>query len=266
MDNEKELTPHAVDLPEGTSERFGNIDILKNVCFALIGPTGKGKSYAMREWCYLNRNRFTDCIVVSKSAKFNHYWDPHVPTRKIFADFDETLMKLVRNEQQKKLDTIARVRPDLDFDGRRKACATLVILDDIVSDHQFVYSPAMLEFMYQGRHMGVFFLLSMQYGKAVKPGFRDQLGRVAVINGVSREALRGLYESHGVSCSHEREFADTARKVLGEKYQMLLIEKDESSDDPRQSMFRYKCKDVRFHPEILTFKMCISIPGYWPDK
>lgn len=167
--NEQEITydPLEVELACLDIEK----DILDDFTVVIVGRRRSGKTFLARWLMYHLKHRFPAGVVIT-GTKLNKYWQNYVPSEFVtdIEDIGDTLSSVYQRQ------TIIREHPELGIDPR-----FFIILDDVMSDKYRVrFSKQLSKAFTDGRHYGIFTLITCQDPFGIGPDLRENADLVIV--------------------------------------------------------------------------------------
>ena len=163
---------------------------LDNICVA-FGKRRTGKTWIMRYLLFLLHTNFYHGLVIT-NTKFNGFWQNYFPKQVIHAKYSDELMKNFL-ALQKKLKKYAEEHPEknINYWG-------VVVLDDVVADHHIRYSDTLHELFYNGRHYGLFVMITSQYLFGLPPGLRANADHVFILQQSQKRQREQCFEDYGL--------------------------------------------------------------------
>jgi len=183
-------------------------DVLDDFTVVVIGRRRSGKSFFARWFMYHLRHRFP-CGIVITGTKLNRFWTKYVPDKFVYdiEEINEVLPRVYRRQE------LIKNNPQLGIDPR-----FFIILDDVMSDKYRVRFSVMLSKAFtDGRHYGVFTLITCQDPFGIGPDLRENADLVVTFrqNQESRKEAISLNYLDAITDKHKRlEFLwNTTRKI-----------------------------------------------------
>ena len=139
-------------------------DILDDFTIVIIGRRRSGKSFMARWIMYHLKHRFRAGIVIT-GTKLNKFWQNYVPSEFV-VDIEEIAGAL---ESVYERQRIIKEHPEYGIDPR-----FFIILDDVMADKYKVrFSKQLSRAFTDGRHYGVFTLITCQDPFGIGPDLRE---------------------------------------------------------------------------------------------
>jgi hypothetical protein len=132
-----------------------------------FGKRREGKTYAMR-WILHNKRHMYPRGYVFTNTKINGFWQQMVPEAKVFNGYSPGIMDQI-TESQKALIEWMQKHPDQAQDVNPYI---FIVMDDCISQ-DLHHAEQLKNVFYNGRHLKMFLLISLQFAKGIPPGFRE---------------------------------------------------------------------------------------------
>lgn len=190
MPKNKEIKQVGIKLEKFNLERIQN-----NKIIVMVGSRGRGKSTILLDYLYHNQDiPFATCIAPTDS--YNMTFSPHIPSRFIFSEYTPELvagflkrqMQLKNKQQEARLGMGDPAYKDVD-------CRGILIMDDCLAANKNWTSDAGLRWIFfNGRHVNITFILTMQYQLGIKPAYRANIDWVFLCKENKRIERKKLWE------------------------------------------------------------------------
>jgi len=131
----------------------------------IIAKRGSGKSFLMRDICFLRRH-IPRGIVVSGTEFVNAYYQKFIPLSYIYRSFDGAKIEAILDAQAKLIKKMGGMKPENEL---------FIILDDVLGDPETFKSNAVKRLFFDGRHYNVTLFILIQDSIALKPAFRTNI-------------------------------------------------------------------------------------------
>jgi hypothetical protein len=136
---------------------------------AFFGKRREGKSFAMRWILYHMRDRFPRGYVFT-NTKINGFWQEFVPEKYVFNGYSEAVMAKIIASQES-IVTWMQKNP---CEAKQVNPYIFVVLEDCMNQ-DLHHQELLKSLFYNGRHLKMFLLISLQYARGVPPGFRENV-------------------------------------------------------------------------------------------
>lgn len=197
-----------------------------------VGKTNTGKSVLCADILYHKRH-IEDGIVMSATEAVNHYWSQFVPDTFIFNSFDLSRVVQLLNRQLKRLEKLPR--------GSTPP-VTFLILDDCMYDKKIMKSDVMRFLFMNGRHLGIFLCVTLQYVMDILPDIRTNVDYVFVLRENSIQNRVKLYNTFFGAFPTYDDFS-RAMDACTEEFGCLVISNVSRSNKLDEFVYWYRAKE-----------------------
>ena len=241
-------------------EKFDMNRVRSDQVIVLIGKRNTGKSFLARD--ILSHHADIPCgMIVSPTERANKFFSSFIPDVFIHENLENpnTLSNFVRR-QEKAVAKSNGEDSDDEFGGGGGGGGgqfdprAFLILDDCMYDNAWVKDKSIRQIFYNGRHIKMMFLITMQYPLGITPNLRTNIDYVFILRDSNVSNQRRIYENYaGIFPTF-----DVFRQVYlecTENYEALVIDNTTQSNKLQDVVFYYKA--VQPPP----FRMCDDL--YW---
>lgn len=204
----EELMHYSDQLP-----KFDPSEIELDSTIVLFGKRNTGKSFYTRYLFSILRRYFPYGYVVTRT-KHNGFWQQHLPESKIFNKYYPSLVDYLF-EQQKERIRDPTINPYI-----------FLVLDDIVSDKSLRYDPALTKLFYEGRHYGIFLVITSQYAFGLPPGIRANTDYVVIFTQQQQRQKKALSEDYADDFEFRDEFYAMLSKYTRDNMALIIAQRD----------------------------------------
>jgi len=203
---------------------MNNFTIL-NKTVGLIAKRNSGKSCLLKYLVEAERHKFARLYVICPTEKINRFYSDIVDDECIFDNYDEKWVEKLIN----KMTMINSNKP------QKERKNVLLILDDIVSDHNFHQSPTLKKLFIRGRHINIGIILTFQYLNLIPPTARNNLDYLFAgqMNKQSVDLLISEFISGDIS---KEQFLKMFNRCTRD-YNFLVINNNSVKDDDLNSIY-----------------------------
>tara|TARA_R100001163_G_scaffold63272_1_gene54915 strand:+ start:3758 stop:4684 length:927 start_codon:yes stop_codon:yes gene_type:complete len=222
-----------------------------NKCIIFIGKRGTGKSILVLD--YLRHNQDLPIgTCVSPTEEFNKTFSGKIPQMFIHEEFTPELLEKFVHRQK-----IITKRKQNDSAYRRVDHRAFLIFDDCLYDAKNWANDKNMRFIFMnGRHVGITFLLTMQYLLGIPPNLRANVDYIFICKETKTTIKKKLHQYYaGMFPTYEM-----FNQVLNEctkDYGCMVIDNTTGSDKLEDQVFWYKAKIDK----VNNFKLCD--PVFW---
>ncbi len=216
------------DIPDGS------------VC-AFIGKRKSGKSWAIRDMMYHKRD-ISIGLVVAGSEKVNPFFANFFPASYIESEYEEKTLDNIKLRQTK----IKRMqkRRENDPESRNLDTRFMLVFEDSLHDNKWTKSKQIKNIFMNGRHFGLFFILSMQYVIGIPPNLRTNIDYAFLFRDYSINNRRKLYDNFGGPINSFAMFCTLMDNL--DQYECLVICTDANKTQFRDQVMYFKAKKRQF--------------------
>jgi len=203
---------------------MNNFTIL-NKTIGLTAKRNSGKSCLLKYLVEAERHKFARLYVICPTEKINRFYSDIVDDECIFDNYDEKWVEKLIN----KMTMINSNKP------QKERKNVLLILDDIVSDHNFHQSPTLKKLFIRGRHINIGIILTFQYLNLIPPVARVNLDYLFAgqMNKQSVDLLISEFISGDIS---KEQFLKMFNRCTRD-YNFLVINNNSVKDDDLNSIY-----------------------------
>ena len=197
---------------------MNNFTIVNKIT-SLLAKRNSGKSVLLKHLVEAERHKFSKIYVICPTEKINRFYSDIVDDECIFDSYDEKWVDKLIN----KMTEINSNKPT------KERKNVLLILDDLVSDHNFHQSPSFKKIIIRGRHINIAIILTFQYLNLIPPTARTNLDTLFVgqMNKQSVDLLVSEFISGDIS---KEEFIKIYNRCTKD-YNFLVINNNSVKDD-----------------------------------
>lgn len=161
--------------------KYWNPAMMKDGAVVLIiGRRGSGKSTVAEDVLSYKRDTKRG-LCVSATERANRFWGKHIPACFIKHEWNENHVKSLFRMQKKVRQKLGETQP------------AFAIFDDLMFDRTFVRSKQTRKILMNGRHDGIFTLITAQYLMDVPPDLRANIDWVIVLKDNVRANREKIY-------------------------------------------------------------------------
>ena len=227
-------------------KKFDITSIDDDKVVVMIGKRNTGKSFLIKDLLYYN-NHFQLGTVISGTESANHFYRAMVPKMFIHDEFTDRVVENVVKRQKhvlKKKDEEERTYGQSSIDPK-----SFLILDDCLYDSSWTKNVNIRALFMNGRHLKMFFIISMQYPLGITPNLRTNIDYVFILreNIVANRKL--IYDNYAGMFPTFEVFCQVMDQCT-ENFECLVINNTTKSNKLEENVFWYKAST---HP---PFKIC----------
>lgn len=235
-------------------KKFDITQITDDKVVVMIGKRNTGKSFLIRDLLY----HHTDLpigTVISGTESANHFYGDMVPKVLIHDEYKAPIIDNAVKRQKMILKKINKENES--FRGMRKSQIdprAFVILDDCLYDSSWTKDINVRSMFMNGRHLKLFFIISMQYPLGIPPNLRTNIDYIFILRENIVANRKRIYDNYAGMFPTFEIFCQVMNQCT-ENYECLVIDNTTKSNKLEDTVFWYKADT---HGD---FKICL--PHYW---
>jgi hypothetical protein len=232
--------------------KFNPVNIKHDAVCIWIGKRRTGKSFSLKN-CLYHLRSFPTGVVISPTEMANTFFSKFIPNVLLYDEYEPGILERFV-ERQKKITM--QYKREISMYGRSDIDPrAFLILDDCMYDNKNWVNDRSIRYLFMnGRHIYVFFAITMQYALGIPPALRSNVDYVFIArenNIANREKLykqfAGMFPSFDVFCQ--------VMDQTTQNYEQLVIDNTiTESNHINDQVFWFKADNV-------DFKMCL--PQLW---
>jgi len=192
----------------------------------VIGKPGTGKSILIGSLLYNKRTLIPTGLIMSGTEDSNHYYQNIFPSTFIYNSLQTEKMKDFRSRQK----VANRYLPNP---------WSLLLLDDCTDTPATLRTPLFQDYMKNGRHWNILFIISLQYCMDVLPSIRTNIDGTFILRESNLKNRKSLYENYAGIIPTFKLFC-SLMDALTEDYTALYIHNAGKQNDWQECVFYYK--------------------------
>jgi len=207
---------HQLDIKEFKLNMIGN-----DSAIVVIAKRGSGKSFLCRD--LINHFRKYPCgIIISPTEQYEDYYSEFFPKAFIYDHYyPEILTKLFARQIK-----IKEKNKELKKIGKRIDRRVFIIMDDcLASSGSWKHDVGIRTLMFNGRHIGITYILTMQYPLGVMPDLRNNFDYVFLLADDVRSNQERIYKHYAGIFPDFYAFYDVYRELTSDFGCMVLVNK-----------------------------------------
>jgi hypothetical protein len=159
-------------------KKFDITNIRNDNVVVLIGKRGTGKSFLVKDLLYYH----TDLpigTVVSGTESANRFYGDFIPNAFIHEEVDPQLVENVITRQKLVMKKLNKEKGT--YGSSRIDPRSFIILDDCLYDSSWAKDKNIRSIFMNGRHLKLFFIITMQYPLGIPPNLRTNIDYVFIL-------------------------------------------------------------------------------------
>lgn len=192
----------------------------------VIGKPGTGKTTLITDIIYHMKHLAPVASVFSGTEDSNGYYRKMFPSLFVYNEYDETVIK----------DFIRRQKYARKYSDNPRA----ILLIDDCTDKPSVFTTPTMQYIYKnGRHLDMFYILSLQYCMDIKPVIRTNIDYTFILRETNMKNRKSLFENYAGVLGDFDLFNQVMDQVT-EDYTALVIKNNGLSNEIKDNVFWYK--------------------------
>lgn len=215
---------------------MANVGDGKNCVF--IGKKKTGKSVLVLDYLWHNRS-IPMGMVISETDRYNLTFQPHVPSRFIYEEFNADLLKQFMTRQKK---IKARCKSSKKKYSKYKNIDSRVFLifdDCLASADKWKDNRDIKWIFMNGRHIDVTFMITMQDPMGIPPKLRTNVDYIFICKEPKKSNREKLYK-HWAGIVDSMSFFETIMRRCTSNFRCLVIDNNSISSRLKKQLFWYK--------------------------
>lgn len=235
-------------------------DLCSNPAIIIITKRGGGKTWVCRSFL----NHFRDIpvgIIISHTEKTDPFFKKFFPDLFIYNSYKPDIFRKIIERQIKIREKAERKKAE----GKYIDTRLLLLMDDCLSNSkEWSKDEALKEILFNGRHLDITYILTMQTPMAIPPELRTNFDYVLLLYTDNYGEQRKFYEHYTGMFPTFNAFKEVYDK-LTENYGVMVIKKrDAACRDLSNKIFHFKATDM--NPSMIGCKQMLNYHNYNYDK
>lgn len=221
-----------------------------SVC-VFIGRRRTGKSTLVRDLLF-HQQEIPLGTVISGTEESNHFYRSLIPPLFIHGDYSPAIIATFCKRQKMILQKIGK---EVEMYGQaRTDPRAFLIMDDCLYDDSWLHDRNIRYLFLNGRHLKVFFLITMQYPLGIPPMLRTNVDFAFILREPSPQNRKRIFDNFG-SAFPSFEFFCQIMDQCTQNYECVVINNNCLSNKLEDIVFWYKAE---IHGEFR-----IGAPEFW---
>lgn len=222
-----------------------------NSTVVLIGKRNTGKSVLVRD-ILSHHNTLPIGTVICPTERVNQFYSKMIPSIFIHDEFTPTIIDNVRIRQEMIMKNLLKEKKSYGKTGIDPRA--FLILDDCLYDDSWSKNKNTKFFFMNGRHIALFFIITMQYPLGVPPNLRTNIDYVFILRENVYGNRKRIYDNYAGMFPSFEIFCQVMDQCT-QNYECLVIDNTSSSNRIEDMVFWYKADQKN------DFQMCNR--EYW---
>ena len=208
----------------------------KGPVIVLSGRRDTGKSFLVRDLLYYHQD-IPIGVVVSGTEEGNSFYASLVPKLFIHNEYNSTIIENILKRQKVVLKQVMK-----EMETYKKSSIdprAFVILDDCMYDESWTRDKLMRYIFFNGRHLKLMLIITMQYPLGIPPSLRTNIDFVFILREPYINNRKRLYENYAGMFPTFESFCQVMDQCT-ENYECLVINNNCKSNKLTDQVFWYK--------------------------
>lgn len=227
-------------------KKFDITSITDDKVVVMIGKRNTGKSFLIKDLLNYN-NSFQVGTVISGTESANNFYGEMIPKLFIHDEFRQSIVENVVKRQQHVIKSLNEEK--IKYGGSKIDPRSFLILDDCLYDSSWTKDKNVRALFMNGRHLKMFFIISMQYPLGIPPNLRTNIDFIFILRENIVANRKRIYDNYAGMFQNFEIFCQVMDQCT-ENFECLVIDNTTKSNKLEDNVFWYKATQ---HP---PFKIC----------
>lgn len=216
--------------------KFQMSSIPSDAVVVFIGKRRTGKSFLLKDLLFYHQD-IPVGTVISPTESCNKFYSDIIPPLFIHDEFQTGIVHNVLKRQMKIINKMDKKDPEyMNADPR-----TVLVFDDCLYDSSWSKDKWVRYVFMNGRHLKIFFLITMQYAMGIPPNLRTNIDYTFVCRENNLANRKRLFEQYA-GVFHTFEMFCQVMDQCTENYECLVFNNISKSNKLEDQVFWYKAE------------------------
>ena len=232
-------------------KKFNISTITDDKVVVMIGKRNTGKSFLIKDLLHYHKNLPLG-TVISGTESANHFFSDIIPKMFIHDEYTSYIIDNVVKRQQM---VMKKINKETETYGQSKIDPrSFLILDDCLYDSTWTKDKNVRALFMNGRHLKMFFVISMQYPLGIPPNLRTNIDFIFILRENIVANRKRIYDNYAGMFPTFETFCQVLDQCT-ENFECLVIDNTTKSNKIEDTVFWYKASEHN------NFEVCL--PMYW---
>jgi hypothetical protein len=227
-------------------KKFDITTISDDKVVVMIGKRNTGKSFLIQDLLFYN-NSFQVGTVISGTEAANGFYGKMIPKMFIHNEYKKSIIDNVVKRQNHVINN--KNEEDVKYGTSKIDPRAFLILDDCLYDSSWTKETNIRALFMNGRHLKMFFIISMQYPLGIPPNLRTNIDYIFILRENIVANRKRIYDNYAGMFQNFEIFCQVMDQCT-ENFECLVIDNTTKSNRLEDNVFWYKATE---HP---SFKIC----------
>jgi hypothetical protein len=237
-------------------KKFDMKSMPQDAVVVFIGRRRTGKSTLVRDVLFHHRN-IPLGTVISGTEESNSFYGKIIPPLFIHGEYSPVILANFVKRQKLIMQRIQREEEQMGAGKSRIDPRSFMILDDCMYNDDWTRDKNISYIFMNGRHLKVFFLVTMQYPLGIQPALRTNVDFAFILRSPFQSDRKKIYENYGAAFPSFEFFCQVMDQCT-QNFECLVINNTSLSNRLDECIFWYKAE---LHGDFR-----IGAPEFWEQS
>lgn len=233
--------------------------MVRNPAIVIIAKRGSGKTWICRSLLNSMRN-IPLGVIISHTERTDPFFSDFFPGTFIYDKYEPEIFQKIMARQLR----IRKKAQEKALEGKKIDTRIFLLMDDCLSDNKsWANDKLMREILFNGRHLDITYILTMQEPMAINPGLRSNFDYVFLMYTDIFTEQKKFYEHYTGMFPTFSAFKQVYEN-LTEDFGAMVIKKREAKRDITDKIFHFRANNIT--PKMLGCRQMIKYHNKNFDK
>lgn len=204
-----------------------------------IGKRGTGKSTLIADIMFFMR-AIPFGMIISGTEEGTGFYKNYFPDLFIHSEYQTELVESLVNRQRRVLKEVQKADPQ----STKPDPHSFLLLDDLMYDKSITNEKIIRQLFFNGRHLKILFLLSLQYCMSIRPELRSNVDYLFILRENNIDNQKKMWKSYFGMFEKFTDFQQTFMSCT-ENYECIVLDNTSKSNKIEDCVFWYKATPNR---------------------